>query len=429
MKENMKLLKLQLTDLFGVFNHSIKCNQDERITILTAPNGYGKTISLKIINNFFNKKFIFFDKLPFKKIVLSFNDKKNIEISKSNNGVKFSLKENGKQVHQWLYKKDMLNRISTRDLDRYLPDYIERVGSDEWIDELGHKILSTSEVIERFSDKLPKKYTTYGDISESIESIINALDVYLIQEQRLIIRQPNHKHRFIQNDEITDAIQKHANELSRQIENATTAYAQKTQSLDSSFPKRLFENNIDAEDLSDRLTKLEEKQTKISKFGLLKLEENPFLKKQQIKDKDKKILSLYILDSEDKLAVFDSLVNRIELFTTILNERRFTSKSIEIDRKYGFIFKTKGGEELKSTELSSGEQHEVVLLFELIFNTKENSLVLIDEPEISLNVVWQKAFLDDIKEIIKLQKIDIIIATHSPQIINENWDLTVNLND
>ncbi len=426
MKENMKLLKLQLTDLFGVFNHSIKCNQDERITILTAPNGYGKTISLKIIHSFFNKKFIFFDKLPFKKIVLSFDDKKNIEISKSNNDVKFSLKENGKQVHQWLYKKDMLNKISTRDLDRYLPNYIGRVGLDKWMDESENKILSTSEVIERFSDKLPKKYT---NIPESIESIINALDVYLIQEQRLIIRQSNHKHRFIQSDMITDAIQKHANELSRQIENATTAYAQKTQSLDSSFPKRLFENDIDAEDLSDRLTKLEEKQTKISKFGLLKLEENPFLKKQQIKDKDKKILSLYILDSENKLAVFDSLVNRIELFTTILNERRFTSKSIEIDREYGFIFKTKGGGELKSTELSSGEQHEVVLLFELIFNTKENSLVLIDEPEISLHVVWQKAFLDDIKEIIKLQKIDIIIATHSPQIINENWDLTVNLND
>ena len=38
-------------------------------------------------------------------------------------------------------------------------------------------------------------------------------------------------------------------------------------------------------------------------------------------------------------------------------------------------------------------------------------------------------FLNDIKEIINLQNIDIVIATHSPQIINERWDLTVNLED
>ena len=54
---------------------------------------------------------------------------------------------------------------------------------------------------------------------------------------------------------------------------------------------------------------------------------------------------------------------------------------------------------------------------------------MIDEPEISLHVVWQLAFLDDIKDIINLKKIDVVIATHSPQIINDDWDLTVNLED
>jgi len=69
------------------------------------------------------------------------------------------------------------------------------------------------------------------------------------------------------------------------------------------------------------------------------------------------------------------------------------------------------------------------LLFELLFKAQENSLVLLDEPEISLHVVWQKAFLRDIEEIIKLQKINIVIATHSPFIIDERWDLTVNLEE
>ncbi len=78
-------------------------------------------------------------------------------------------------------------------------------------------------------------------------------------------------------------------------------------------------------------------------------------------------------------------------------------------------------------DLSSGEQHEVVLLYELIFKAKPNTTVLIDEPEISLHITWQNDFLKDLMQIIKLQSIQVIIATHSPQIINENWDLTVNL--
>jgi len=70
-----------------------------------------------------------------------------------------------------------------------------------------------------------------------------------------------------------------------------------------------------------------------------------------------------------------------------------------------------------------------VLLYELIFNTDPNTLVLIDEPEISLHVTWQKEFINDLIEIIELQKIQVITATHSPQIVNGRWDLTYNLAD
>ncbi len=66
-------------------------------------------------------------------------------------------------------------------------------------------------------------------------------------------------------------------------------------------------------------------------------------------------------------------------------------------------------------------------MYELIFKTEENTLVLIDEPEISLHITWQKEFLNDILRIIDLQKMQVIVATHSPQIINGRWDLVYNL--
>ena len=69
------------------------------------------------------------------------------------------------------------------------------------------------------------------------------------------------------------------------------------------------------------------------------------------------------------------------------------------------------------------------MLFELLFKVSPNTLVLIDEPEISLHVAWQKEFLNDLSKITELENIRVIVATHSPQIINEHWDLTVDLEE
>jgi predicted ATP-binding protein involved in virulence len=77
--------------------------------------------------------------------------------------------------------------------------------------------------------------------------------------------------------------------------------------------------------------------------------------------------------------------------------------------------------------LSSGEQHELVMIYDLLFRVPDNALILIDEPELSLHVAWQKKFIPDLQEIQKLRSIQVIIATHSPQIINDRWDLAVEL--
>ena len=99
-----------------------------------------------------------------------------------------------------------------------------------------------------------------------------------------------------------------------------------------------------------------------------------------------------------------------------------------IDTERGFVIRsTVTNRELSLQQLSSGEQHELVLIYELLFHVNENSLILIDEPEISLHVDWQMQFLDDIQKVVGLTPFDVLIATHSPMIINERWDLTVEL--
>jgi ABC-type lipoprotein export system ATPase subunit len=69
---------------------------------------------------------------------------------------------------------------------------------------------------------------------------------------------------------------------------------------------------------------------------------------------------------------------------------------------------------LSLRDLSSGEQHLLVQIYRLIYETKSGSLLLIDEPEISMHLNWQEEYIDDLRKILS-QNNDcrVIISTHS----------------
>lgn len=70
---------------------------------------------------------------------------------------------------------------------------------------------------------------------------------------------------------------------------------------------------------------------------------------------------------------------------------------------------------LSVKSLSSGELNIVTILYYLIFETTRGSIVLIDEPEISLHVVWQEQLSVLIEKIMESKPgVQVIIATHSP---------------
>lgn len=79
--------------------------------------------------------------------------------------------------------------------------------------------------------------------------------------------------------------------------------------------------------------------------------------------------------------------------------------------------------------LSSGEQNEIILLYNFIFQISSNSILLIDEPENSLHVEWQSVFYEELEEICNMNNIQVIVATHSPQIIGERWEQCIDLFD
>ncbi len=68
--------------------------------------------------------------------------------------------------------------------------------------------------------------------------------------------------------------------------------------------------------------------------------------------------------------------------------------------------------------LSSGEKLAVSLFWAV--SVRENAeVLLVDEPEISLSIEWQKTLLENILEI--NPDLQIIVATHSPALVMRGW--------
>lgn len=94
-----------------------------------------------------------------------------------------------------------------------------------------------------------------------------------------------------------------------------------------------------------------------------------------------------------------------------------SGKSIFFDDNTGdpYFKSHASSEKLMLSELSSGEAQVVVLLSYFAFLAKRGIPIVIDEPELSLHVQWQKYFVSAVKEVMP-DECQTIMATHSPEI-------------
>jgi predicted ATP-dependent endonuclease of OLD family len=226
------------------------------------------------------------------------------------------------------------------------------------------------------------------------------------------------------------AIQQKAQKLKAILKDTLTAYANLSQSLDSTYPLRVFEAqgsaNLSQDQLRQELSRLDERREALMSAGIMDTEYKVKLRGGNIEPGVAMALEIYVKDAIQKLNVFNNLRARLDLFKELI-DRRFIDKSLHIDRELGFKITSKTNIGVPLEKLSSGEQHQLILAFDLLFEVTENSLILIDEPELSLHVAWQKTFIESLTRIISLNAFDVILATHSPAVVARHFDLAVEL--
>lgn len=442
---------LKIVGLFNIFDYNIEFTSEENVLILTGPNGFGKTQILNIIYSLFNQRFAFFFKLVFRKIILELSTSIRIEVEKFPMVTNQSTRrqdEHGRssnilkeqELHLAFYDgESTIDKInfSLEDSEKQRNIIIKSIFPTYFLNSFWNELrndqimaLSIKDLLQQYSDQIPPAVVEqiFPIKNPKILEILKSINVHLIKEQRLF-KKINNPQKNGGGDGsqtlITETIRSYANELKDIISEKLQESYKLSMSLDITYPQRLIKENkkITQEEYAERLEHIKKIKLKLIKNGLYETEDTTF----DFNEGDAKALLIYLDDLEKKLGFFDDLLYKLELFTGILNERRFTYKSIAIDKARGFCFKTIDNQYLELSELSSGEQHEVVLLYELIFKTKPDTFVLIDEPEISLHVSWQKEFIKDLLKIMEIQDFHVLIATHSPTIINDRWDLVYNL--
>jgi predicted ATP-binding protein involved in virulence len=447
-----QLNSLRVFGLLGEFDHSFEFPEKWEFVILHGPNGVGKTKLLQLVVGVYSADYNAIVSTPFNSAEFGFDDGMTIAVSRIGQAAFPEMEDSGEiasapvilrmlardgtEVDHWAPSPEPRSLAQlARYIDHEMP-FLHRVERNLWIDQRNEQIHDLQSLYARWP--VLRRHYRAGDLTVeesdeglAIRNYLAQLQVHLIETQRLLLSREEGNDRHERG--VVPRVETFAQDLTQRLSAALAQNSRTSQRLDRSFPRRLLSASstvspISDEQIRERYDAQSLLRNQLAAIGVLDGAEDLPLPPRTLADWERRVLWNYLEDTADKLSTFSELLAKVNLLTEIVNSR-FLYKELRIDPARGFSFITRRGTIVRADQLSSGEQHELVLVYDLLFNVSPGSLVLIDEPEISLHVGWQQKFLDDIQRISSLTSLRFIVATHSPQIIHKWWDRTVALGD
>ena len=134
---------------------------------------------------------------------------------------------------------------------------------------------------------------------------------------------------------------------------------------------------------------------------------------QDIEQRKKKV--------REPLTIFNSTIN--QFFDC--NEGK-KAVSISTDGQL-LVEDTQTGRAVRLSQLSSGEKQLLIIFSFLLFGmpSDQQGIYIIDEPEASLHLAWQRIFVESIRQ--ANPSLQLIFATHAPEIIGRYTDYAIHL--
>lgn len=424
---------LRVVELFGHYSYSMPekgSTQDvSKLLILYGDNGSGKTTILALLfwllathpTKGYKSSVA---KTPFSIFEVEFSDGSILRASRKKGALvgtfTLSLSRLDKEIASTVFDAPGGNvpaAVYEKSSTRALLKAIEAIGVNVYY-------LSDERTMKTSLD-------TREDLSESEESVWD-VDRYgnVIQRTKKVGYQAG----------VVPAIKRASEWITRQAisdsnigeENANWTYTQLIKKL-AEAPMPAPEG-VDVEQLCSQLQALEARTRSFTQFGLL-----PALETQDIQialrraTKDRwtilyKVLKPYIDVADQRLMARQEIKQLVERFIENLNSF-LRDKSVSFELSRGIRILAYGSEQLSPEQLSSGEKQLFMLLCNTLAARSHASIFLIDEPELSLNVKWQRKLIPALLDCTGGSAVQFILASHSLQMLTQHKKLIVRLSD
>lgn len=423
----MKVKRVVINKLYNMYNYDIFLNDD--LNILYGENGCGKTTILNVLSSIISGKLYELFKYEFKNIILTYhNEKKNftgkIEI---------------------FYEKNDIFKC-------YIDDEIILMDISDLKYSFGDK--SEREIQEYMFEKYPRLKQVYYEFNclylpinrVNNNTLINDLDnLYNIRRNRIY-----HDSKYFLYKKDFNLLK-----VSEMIMNFYIEANQKMERVNKEFRNSLLKSllSLDKPDLSNIFSILKEKNyLKVRKDKYLKiLKENELLNASSeekynnlFEDLDRMInrnhnessLSLDFLFTIAEVSKMDSIIKMadsleknqqiiflpIENFCQTVNlflENNNNEKQISIINGKIIVKNVRSNKNIDLEYLSSGEKQIITFFAYLIFGIqrKQPAIIIVDEPELSLHLHWQRSFIDRVLSVNNGGQY--IFATHSPEFVGK----------
>ncbi|UDC30798.1 hypothetical protein SB00094_02701 [Klebsiella variicola subsp. tropica] len=445
-----------------------------KTTIFVSENGAGKTTILNAIRLLLEQDYPSLMRINFQSIFIKLKGKNEIEIRNEReihlpvNDVKSFLSERfsidssfwlNRNIHQYTKllidskRYEYRDNIITHEIyskSKYPEDFI-----NHYLIELKDTI--SSKVAQNENARL-KKSILFNESYKEISEVLKELEIIFLPTYRRVEknfdspvkeeRDFNPRRGFRRR-----GIKLHHDGISYGLKDVEEALKELT--LDIERTSNLGYRSLSAKMLEDLITY--ENNHKIAKLqnNLPLLEDlerflnrvedsgsNVRARRESSKKKVELINSLKTLYSEDKikdityLKYFLSQLNvviqetkeqeyKIERFVQVCNKYLTSSgdsKSLQFDPKSLEVIVSDNftDERISLNDLSSGEKQVISLMATIYLNDNSQKIILIDEPELSLSIEWQKMILPDLNSGENVKQI--IAITHSPFIFDNSLD-------
>jgi ABC-type transport system involved in cytochrome c biogenesis ATPase subunit len=403
--------------LFGALEFRLPLN--EQAVVLTGENGSGKSTLLRAIDCVGKEQWQELNRLPLQGLELSFRIGDPLKVVKTDEGLTFRY-----GGERWNFDAEAAAQMDQHTLHGF-----------RWA---GHHQVATARTQLRMGNVFLQPLGE-GDEVESLVTpdwlgdLASRFHTKMISARRL-------EHRLRPDpasDEETPmpVVEQYARELRDSMRDQLSAYAAESRRQEKNLPAQIVhamqsasERSEGVEELGDEVEQLREEvrllADSLARVGLFQ-EEDP---EQQVSDypRDEELILLAVREvysvTKERLERLTELRSDLELFSSFLNER-FSHKRIVLSPETGIEVELNDEKRIAPSQLSSGEQQLLALAYELLFESNPMSVVLLDEPELSLHVAWLKGLLGAFLEMGRIRALQFIIATHAPAVLAGHLEL------